>query len=423
MVTQTPETILRDKHFPFNFLVNMIDGGAFGFALGFASFSTIIPLFVSSLTDSAILIGLIPAIHVLGWQLPQLFTAQSVAQRKRYKPMVLLMTIQERLPFLGLGIIAWLVPELGITTALILTFFMLVWQAIGGGFAATPWQSMIAKIVPTDRWGLFIGTQAAAASLFMSLSAIIAGVILERNESPLDFSLCFFMACIGMVISYFALGLTREEDSHPENTTRDTKHFWLNLLAILKRDLNFRRFLLVRVLAQAATMGFAFYTVYAVRHLGVSEVSIGIMTGVMTIVQTVANPFMGWLGDHWIHRGVLTIGLLSAVLSSIIAWLTQSAGWFYLVYAMAGVANVGVWTISLTVTLEFGDDQERPLYIGLANTLVAPTAFIIPLMGGWLADSMGYSAAFVASIIGGLATIFVLIFMLRTPKERAKIVS
>jgi len=54
------------KNLRYNFFVNLTDGAFFGAALGFASFVTIIPLFVSTLTDSAILIGLIPAIHAMG---------------------------------------------------------------------------------------------------------------------------------------------------------------------------------------------------------------------------------------------------------------------------------------------------------------------------------------------------------------------
>lgn len=420
MEAPSPEITQRDKHFPFNFAVNIIDGGGFGFALGFASFSTIIPLFVSSLTDSALLIGLIPAVHVLGWQLPQLFTARSVARRVRYKPMVMFFTTQERLPFLALAGVAWFVPGIGPQIALALTFLMLVWQALGGGFTATPWQSMIAKIIPANRWGLFFGSQSAAASLFASLSAILAGLILDRFEAPLDFTLCFLLSSVGMTISYIFLGLTREVDSLPPAIEPSQSHFWQGLLDILKRDANFRWFLLVRILAQLATMGFAFYTVYAVRHLGVSELMIGVMTGVLTISQTAANPLMGWLGDRWMHRGVMTIGLSAAVLSSILAWLAPHAGWFYLIYALAGIANVGIWTISMTITLEFGDDTTRPSYIGLANTLVAPTAFVIPLLGGLLADNFGYPTAFIVSVLGGLATILVLIFLLRTPKEHGR---
>jgi hypothetical protein len=80
--------IEQKKILRFNFIFNLLDGGFFGFALGFSSFVTIIPLFVSTLTDSAILIGLVPAIHNMGWQLPQLLVANKVAQKPRYKPMV-----------------------------------------------------------------------------------------------------------------------------------------------------------------------------------------------------------------------------------------------------------------------------------------------------------------------------------------------
>src|SRR5210317_1853811 len=100
------------KHLRYNVTVNLLDGGFFGFALGFASFTTIIPLFVSQLTDSAILIGLAPAIHTIGWQLPQLFTANRIRRLSRYKPMTLAMTIHERLPFLGFTLLAFFLLRL-----------------------------------------------------------------------------------------------------------------------------------------------------------------------------------------------------------------------------------------------------------------------------------------------------------------------
>src|SRR5690606_6573920 len=89
------------RHLRFNVTVNLLDGGIFGIALGFASFGTILPLFVASMTDSATLIGLVPAIHASGWLLPQLFTAGYTSRLRRYKPTVLKATIHERLPFLG----------------------------------------------------------------------------------------------------------------------------------------------------------------------------------------------------------------------------------------------------------------------------------------------------------------------------------
>ena len=222
----TPETIERDKNFTHNFVVNVLDGGFFGFGMGFGSLGTVIPLFISMMTDSAILIGLIPAIHVVGWQLPQLFTAQHVARQKRQKPMVMFRTVQERLPFLGLAVIAWFLPKIGPQIALGLSFGMLVWQGLGGGFTATAWQSMVGKIIPGDRWGLFFGFQSAAASMFASVSAVMAGIILERVAAPLNYSICFLLTTAAMVISWVFLNQTRETESsackHRRYFSRDT---------------------------------------------------------------------------------------------------------------------------------------------------------------------------------------------------------
>src|SRR4030042_2701194 len=191
LATLSTSAIEQNKNFPFNFIVNVIDGGFFGLALGFASFSTVIPLFVSTLTDSAILIGLIPAIHVVGWQLPQLFTAHRVAQQKRYKPTVMFFTIHERWPFLGLAVVGWFVPQIGPEIALTLTFMFLIWQGLGGGFTATAWQCMIGKIISADRLGLFLGFQSGAANLLASAGAVIAGLILVNNIPTTGFTMCF----------------------------------------------------------------------------------------------------------------------------------------------------------------------------------------------------------------------------------------
>src|SRR5512132_2598121 len=143
----TVEQFVR-KHLRHNVTVNLLDGGFFGLALGFVSFSTILPLFVASMTDSATLIGLVPAIHAAGWLLPQLFTASHTSRLRRYKRTVVMTTIHERSPFLRFAIVALLLPKIGLQIGLICTFLLLIWQGLGGGFTANSWVSMISKIFP-----------------------------------------------------------------------------------------------------------------------------------------------------------------------------------------------------------------------------------------------------------------------------------
>src|ERR1041384_4042401 len=118
------------KHLRYNVIVNMLDGGMFGAGMGFGSFTTILPLFVASMTTSATLIGLVPAIHGAGWLLPQLFTAGHTSRLRRYKRTVLWNTIHERVPFLGFAIVALLLPKIGAQAGLLLAFLLLTWQGL-----------------------------------------------------------------------------------------------------------------------------------------------------------------------------------------------------------------------------------------------------------------------------------------------------
>jgi MFS family permease len=405
------------RHLRHNVTVNLVDGGFFGLAIGFVSFSTILPLFVASMTDSATLIGLVPAIHAAGWLLPQLFTANYTSQLRRYKRTVLKLTVHERLPFLGFALVAFLLPRIGIEAGLVISFLLLIWQGLGGGFTANPWTSMISKIIPSDSRGTFFGTQAAVANLFISAAAVGAGYLLEWFDSPYDFMYCFLIACVFFTISWFALAMTREPADHDKVVEESPAPFWHGAGTILKRDKNFNWFLAARILSQFATMGFAFYIVYALRRFEMSEVTAGYLTATLTIAQTVANAGMGWLGDRVGHRLMLIVGAASATLSSLLAWFAPSLAWFFPIFVLTGFANVSIWTNGMTMTVDFSDEKERPFYIGLAQTLTAPATIVAPLIGGWIADTQGFVITFGLSSMLSVVMMSILIFLVKEPRK------
>ena len=406
------------KHLRYNIGVNLVDGAGFGLGWGFGSIGTIVPLFVSHLTTSALLIGLIPSIHAVGWQLPQLFMANSVARLRRYKPMVMLLTVHERVPFLGIGLVALFLGLLGTKLALVLTFLMLTWQGLGAGFTANAWQSMIAKIIPPDSRGTFFGAQAALSNVLMSGAAITAGYILDRVRTPINFTYCFVLTIVGMSISYVFLGMTREPVDNEKVIPESLPSPWKGGLEILRRDKNFTAYLIVRLLSQFATMGFAFYIVYGLRRFGMSDLTAGFLTAALTLTQMVGNALMGWLGDRLGHRSMLIAGSIAVSLSSLLAWGAPSIGWLYPVFILSGLAGVAYWTIGMAITMEFGNEATRPTYIGLSNTLVAPFTIIAPLIGGWIAEAAGFQTTFMVSAVGGLVIAALLIWLVRDPRPR-----
>ena len=275
---------------------------------------------------------------------------------------------------------------------------------------ANAWQVMVSKIIPATRMGSFYGFQSSTANLLTSGSAIAAGFLLDKLPYPYNYALCFGMAGAAIMFSLWFLSMTREPESTlaMENATRGM--VWSSLK-------NFRSFLVVRMLSQLSVMGFSFYIVYAKFNFDMTQTQAGLLTGVLTIGQIVANPVMGWIGDKTSHTLVMKIGAIAAAASALIAWWAPHLGWFVLVFILASIANVALWTIGLAISLQFGQEQDRPVYIGLANTLVAPFTIFAPILGGWLADTFSYPTAFIASSICAVATAIVLHFFLNDPRS------
>ncbi len=413
----TPVQAYVRKNLRFNFTVNLLDGGFFGLGMGFASFSGIIPLFVNHLTTSALLIGLIPAIHNMGWQLPQLLMAGWMSRVRRFKPLCLLMTISERVPFLGLALVALVSPQLSTPVILWLVFLLLVWQGLGAGLAANPWTNMISKVIPHDLIGTFFGTQSAAFNGLAGVASVVAGILLEQIDAPRNFSLCFALTFVFMGFSYLFLAMTRE----PESATADQGHteaLWTQSLGILRRDRNFVAFLGVRILSQFGGMAFAFYVIYAVQQYNMSDAAAGIMVAILLLGQVILGPLMGRLGDRWSHRGVMLLGAAGAALSAVLAWQATSVHWFYVIFVLEAAAIIAIWTIPLAMSVSFAPSEaERPLYIGMANTLPAPAAILSPVVGGWLADTAGYHSTFVVSAVCALGMAAALWLLVKDPKR------
>lgn len=407
------------KNVRFNFATNATEAGLFGMALGFSSYVSVIPLFVATLTDSGVLIGLISAMRVVGWLLPQLLTANRVAGLRRYKPLVMLMTLNERLPFFALTLVALASPTLGRELALILTFIFVIWQSLGAGLTAPAWISMTAKIIPLRLRGQFYGTLGATSNLLSSLGAFISGLILAAGGAPSSFALCFYLSGLVLLVSFGFLSQVREQPTLAEaqQKSRTVGDFWRGLGRILRQDKNFRTFILARMVAQFSAMGTAFYTIYAVRNFGMDAGMAGILTGTLLLAQVVASPIVGWLGDRYSHRIMYAGGAFMAGAAALIAGIAPGLEWFYLVFILSGLANAGFMTPTFALLAEFGSENERPYYIGLGNTLIAPAALLAPVIGGLLADNFSYASTFgVAALMSGL-TVLLMLLAVREPRR------
>jgi MFS family permease len=383
---------------------------------GFVSSVSVLPLFLGMLTDSTTLIGLVASLQLLGWQLPQLLTAQRVASLHLYRPMVMRMTFEERWPFFALMIVALIAPLVSPILAVALTFLMIGWHALGAGLTATPWQSMLGKVIPEQVRGSFFGIHSAGFTLLSAVGAVIAGQFLGRIAYPVNFAACFLLASLFMFASYFFLAATREFE-HTPIAAEERAPLLANLRTILRRDPNYRWFVAARFVGQFALMLTNFLTVFAVRKAGAGPEVIGFMTSLMLFVQVPANILGGWLGDRLGHQRVLALGALCVIGAALIPLFTSAIGWLYVVFALAGVGSSAFLTSVLAITVQFGEVHERPYYIGLGNSVTAIGTLIAPIIGGAIVDSAGFSAMFATAAAAGSIMVALLLFVVSNPAQ------
>jgi len=130
------------------------------------------------------------------------------------------------------------------------------------------------------------------------------------------------------------------------------------------------------------------------------------------------NAAFGVLADRFGHRIVLMSGVAAGIVSNVAALVAPSPGAFAAVFAFTGIQLAAVNVSGLNVLLEFAPAvDERPTYIGLGTTLLAPVVFAVPLLGGLMADALGFGAVFCAAAAGGLVALGLLVGRVRDPRH------
>ena len=405
-----------ERSYRFNFVVNAFDGALFWAGSSFIASTTILPVYVSRLTDSKFAIGLLSMIGAMGWLVPQLFTANWVQRLPRKKVLpVNLGLLTERLPVVLLALSTLLVP-VSPTWALLAFYLFFSWHVVGAGVVAVAWQAMIGKIIPADRRGRFFGLTNFLGTATGLAGASGAAWMLDRYGFPGGYQRSFTVAAVMIALSWIALALTREPAQESTEPRISQWEYLRRLPAVLREDPNFRRFLISRIVIALGGMAGGFVTVYAVQRWSLSDGQAGGYTASMLLGQSVANLVLGALADRKGHKLVLELSALAGVLGIGWAAVAPGPGWFHLVFVLTGVWTAGALLSGLMIALEFCGEDLRPTYIGLNNTVRGLAFGVAPMIGGWLAATVGYRALFCVAFCVGLVGLSLLRWSVREPR-------
>ncbi|RPI88006.1 MAG: MFS transporter [Chloroflexi bacterium] len=407
-----------ERNFRWNFVVNTLDGASFVLGMSFFSSKIILPLFVSHFTSSPLAIGLISFIGWGGIFLPQLFMANAVerAPRKKFFPVTLGFFL-ERLPIFLLAPMIYLLAGSQQVLTLVLFFMLYTWHNFGAGTISVGWQDMIAKVVPVEKRGRFFGISNCIGNGTGVLGALTVPFILEKYTFPLGYVFCFAVTALFLFLSWFFLSLTREPAVYSSKPTVSQLDYIRSLPEILRRDRNFRMYLISQIIFALSGMAAGFLVVYAVQTWNLPDSEGSAFMIALQVGLTMAYLFLGFLADRKGHKLSLEICWLLNVLSLFLAILAPDPWWFYPIFFLSGAVSAGSFISGISIVYEFTEAENRPTYIGLANTIPGIVIAVAPLIGGWLAGVMNYRFMFVLSMIIGAISWLLLHFAVREPRK------
>ena len=404
--TDVQEQVKRD--YRWNFTVNALDGTSFWFGMSFISSAIILPLYVSHFTTNPLLIGLIPLFATSGYLLPQLFTANAVerAPKKKFFPVIIGFFL-ERVPIFLLAPSAYFLAVGRPEWALAAFFILYAWHTLGAGVIIVGWQDMIAKIIPVERRGRFFGITNFLGNGAGILGALAVPFILEKYTFPLGYVISFAIAAGLIFISWIFLALTREPAVKSSKPTVSQRDYLRSLPEVLRKDRNFRMYLLSQIIFSISGMAIGFLTVYAVKTWDMPDAQASGFTIALQIGLTLSKG----------HKLSLEISLMLSVLSLLLAFLAPNPWWFFPIFFLRGAVNAGTFISCISIVYEFTEPDNRPTYIGLANTIPGAAAGIAPLIGGLLAGAVSYRAMFIVATVIGVMSWALLRFGVRDPRH------
>lgn len=372
----------------------------FGVGMTFIGFTTVLPQFVSELTGSAVLVGVVIALAEAGWRLPQLAVAWLLLPARRKKPWLTCAGLLSRPAYLVLGVALWLGLGARSGSALVLFLALHGLMFVFLSVDHLVWWDVLAKAVPPNRRGRVLGASTAARGvLAVGAGALISWLLGDTGPGyPSAYAALFSLTGVLLLLSLGSWSLVVEPEEEPV-ARPPLRVYSARLAAVLREDRTFRSLVVVRLVSGFEGLALGFYTLLGTQGLGFSPAYVGVFAAVQTVGGIVAGLGLGLLGE-WagIHR-VIQVGTAASLTAPLVALLflvlRLDAGHplAYLypwVFAAIGLSLSANFIGFANGAVELAPPGERGVYIGLFSTLSGLTV-LPPLLGGWLLARTSYA--------------------------------
>jgi MFS family permease len=392
------------EHTRWNSPILVTETAFFMSGLAFVDPATVLPLFITRLGGSPLLVGLVIVLQRLGYILPQLPMAAILGHRSRRAPFLRWGVLIGRMPMLAFVVYLWTAgtePKGFVLAFMLFSYFA---TSAGNGVVAVPWQDIIAKSIPSVLRGRFFASMQFTTSLATIGVGLAVKWILGASGPgfPLSYTVLFTLLAAFFTVSTILCWMMREPIRPALDSPDSMGAIVRSAGPLFRGDRAFRYLVLTGFLGSSLTFTTPFYMVYAKVRLGVPEA----MAGVYILAMTLSGAGFAWLwgrlndryGPQSVVKGSCTMLAAAPVLALLVPAIIRGdgEGLYYamaLVFMAAGAAGSGMFMGLMNYLFELTSHQERHRYIALMSLLTAPGA-LTPALIGWMLEYLPFPTVF-----------------------------
>lgn len=419
---QTYESKIKEYH-NWNFGFNVASAGLDDVGLSLVSYATVLPAFLTTFTKSNFIIGLLPALYVSCWTLPQIISPLFFGHLRKNKHFIVFIKTGYAFPWLLLSIFTLLLLKQQSPRLSLLLFFVLVCLfALLVGFAVPPWTSFISKLIfPNNRRRFFVVRFFIGTTLGI-LGSFLVKFLLDKFQYPINFSLIFLFAFSIFLLSTIFLAVSEEPAAPAQAKSRTLSTYFGGLAGIVKADKSLWWYIVAGIVRSfgGALMAGAFFTVYAINKLHINISQTATFMGIMLTAQLMGTLLLGYVFERTNSLVMQTLTRIFEVLSVSMILLLPNIWGVYSAFVFFALAGTSMKISEQNMVIELAPTGQVDKYMGLINTMRSPFLIVAPLIGGLLADVFSYKLVFSAALVGSLVSGAVLITKVRLHSNNDK---
>jgi MFS family permease len=403
-----------------NSVLHTIDASSFFIGVSLCSFGVIIPAYVKSYTNSALLLALIPIIWECGSYIPQLFSLYFTHKRQSHNPVMSYFIFEgiHRLSFIMIGVSILLFGH-NITLSLVSFYIFFILSNLSWGLSIPHWIDTLSMTIPDNIFASFIGKRDMVARFIGILSSLALPFILSLAVFPWNYGYLFLIA--GVFFTGGSTAIPFLSVLYPMK--REPLHKELGFVQYVKQSLktiigntDLRFFLGIFWIMGVSRITNAYMSPYVIDNIIAlyPEESRGMLLSWYNTSFLIAMGLSSWYMGEMAHRlkqrytsivGIAALSLCNFTLILFPTYVTAIAANLFL----ATFFNAA-YLVTMTAIVDKVKPDGRSVIYAVNNTVTAVFILVFSLIGSGVASLFKYRGALIIPAVLPLFLIFPLIF-------------